>query len=57
MHPHALFKNDNYEASIYLDANILVVDSWFYNRAFNLLKENCRIALVNHPIRYCCFKN
>ena len=56
MHPHALFKNDNYEASIYLDANILVVDSWFYNRAFNLLKENCRIALVNHPIRYCCFQ-
>jgi hypothetical protein len=56
MHPHLLFANDLYEASVYLDANIFIVDSFICDRAIELVKNNITMALVNHPERYCSFQ-
>ena len=56
MHPHLLFASDSYKASVYLDANIFIVDSFICDRAIELVKNNIDIALVNHPVRYCSFQ-
>jgi len=39
MHPHLLFGNDSYVASVYLGANIFVVDLFICDRAIELVKK------------------
>ena len=40
MHPHLLFANDLYEAGVYLDANIFIVDSFICDRVIELIKKH-----------------
>ena len=57
MHPHLLFLNDSYAASVYLDANIFIVDSFICERAIELINKDVAIALVNHLIDTAAFRS
>ncbi len=51
--PHKVLSNYNW--SIYLDANLQIVNNDFYNRFENLIKNNIKIAHVAHPLRDCIY--
>ena len=56
MHPHILFKSDNYSHSIYVDSNIFITRNDFFDYVYRLIKIKSIIALINHPYRYCCYQ-
>ena len=51
MHPHILFKD--YAYSVYLDANIQIVDPDFYQRIFEKIEKGILLSGIKHPFRDC----
>lgn len=51
MHPHVLLNNYNY--SVYMDANIQIVDYDFYNRVFEKISTGINLSGIKHPYRDC----
>ena len=52
-HPEELLPE--YEATLWLDANIQIVSQWVYNRVIDLYNSNCSIASICHPERDCIY--
>lgn len=52
--PHHVLQK--YEYSLWIDANIQIVDTDFFFRIDELIKMNCEIALFPHYLRNCIYK-
>ena len=52
-HPHELLSE--YEATIWIDANVDIISKELYRRGINLLTENVDIAGIKHPLRDCIY--
>lgn len=53
-HPHVLLSD--YEYSVYIDANNIILDEYIYRQAETLFKEKAIIGQVVHPYRNCIYK-
>lgn len=53
-HPHILL--NEYEYSIYIDANNIILDDYIYRQADKLYNEGEIIGHIIHPIRDCVYK-
>ena len=53
--PHKTYLS-KYEYSLYIDANILIKDSFIYDRFKELAEHNILIALLQHPFRDCVYQ-
>lgn len=53
-HPHVLL--NEYEFSVYIDANNVILDNYIYKRANELHAENAVFGHVVHPYRDCIYK-
>lgn len=53
-HPHKLLSE--YDFSIYIDANNLILDDFIYRRAEQLYSEHEMIGSIVHPYRNCVYK-
>lgn len=51
MHPHELL--GEYEYSVYMDANIQIVNSDFYQRIFAKIEQGVSLSGIKHPFRDC----
>lgn len=51
MHPHTLL--GEYEYSVYMDANIQIVNSDFYQRIFAKIEKEISLSGIKHPFRDC----
>lgn len=54
-HPHLLLQE--YDYSIYLDANIRIKDNYIYEKADRLYSEGVAIGHVAHPFRSCIYQD
>ena len=53
-HPETLLPD--YAATLWMDANIQIIDSWVYERFIELYQNGSQIASVKHPERDCIYK-
>lgn len=53
-HPETLLPD--YAATLWMDANIQIVDSWVYERSIELYNQGVQLASVKHPERDCIYE-
>jgi len=53
MHPHELFPE--YEKSLWLDANIDILDKTFFDDIEKLIQNSIKISIAPHPYRNCIY--
>ena len=53
-HPETLLPD--YAATLWMDANIQIVDSWVYERFIELYNQGVQLASVKHPERDCIYE-
>lgn len=53
-HPETLLPD--YAATLWMDANIQIVDSWVYERFLELYSQGVELASVKHPERDCIYQ-
>ncbi len=45
-----------YKYSLYIDANITILDDYVYNRIDELISDDIKLALLKHPFRDCVYQ-
>lgn len=53
-HPHILLSD--YEATLWMDSSILILDNFIYEKAWSALKNSINVSTVKHPLRDCVYE-
>ena len=52
-HPEELLPE--YEATLWMDANVQIISTWVYERFIELYEQGTRVACIQHPERDCIY--